>query len=54
MNRSYKEILNNSRLQKELILAAIDSYNAKGKGDGIRTISVEENEWVIDYALKYR
>ena len=59
MNRSYKEILNNSRLQKELILAAIDSFNAKGKGDGIIvystcTISVEENEWVIDYALKHK
>ena len=59
MNRTYKEILNNSRLQKELILAAIDSCNPKGKGDGIIvystcTISVEENEWVIDYALKHR
>ena len=59
MNRTYKEILNNSRLQKELILAAIDSCNAKGKGDGIIvystcSISVEENEWVIDYALKHR
>ena len=59
MNRTYKEILNNSRLQKELILAAIDSCNYKGKGDGIIvystcTISVEENEWVIDYALKHR
>ena len=59
MNRTYKEILNNSRLQKELILAAIDSCNVKGKGDGIIvystcTISVEENEWVIDYALKHR
>ena len=59
MNRTYKEILNNSRLQKELILAAIDSCNAKGKGEGsivysTCTISVEENEWVIDYALKHR
>ena len=59
MNRSYKEILNNSRLQKELILAAIDSCNTKGKGEGTIvystcTISVEENEWVIDYALKHR
>ena len=59
MNRTFKEILNNSRLQKELILAAIDSCNLKGKGEGIIvystcTISVEENEWVIDYALKHR
>ena len=59
MNRTYKEILNNSKLQKELILAAIDCCNTKGKSGGIIvystcSISVEENEWVIDYALKHR
>ena len=57
MNRTYKELLNNSLLEKELILAAIDSFKANQKGDGIIvystcTISIEENEWVIDYALK--
>jgi ribosomal RNA methyltransferase Nop2 len=59
VNRSYKEILENSRIQKELILSAIDCCNIKGKGNGIIvystcTISVEENEWVIDYALRNR
>ena len=34
MNRN-KEILNNSLLEKELILAAIDSCKANQKGDGI-------------------
>ena len=59
VNRTYKEILNNSKLQKELILSAIDCVNLKGSSNGIIvystcTISVEENEWVIDYALKHR
>ena len=59
VNRTYKEILNNSKLQKELILSAIDSVNLKGTSKGIIvystcSISVEENEWVVDYALKHR
>ena len=59
VNRTYKEILNNSKLQKELILSAIDCVNLKGSSNGIIvystcTISVEENEWVIDYALRHR
>ena len=57
VNRTYKEILDNSRVQKELILAAIDSCNVKGSGIIVYStcsISVEENEWVVDYALKYR
>ena len=59
VNRTYKEILNNSKLQKELILSAIDCVNVKGSSNGIIvystcTISVEENEWVIDYALRHR
>ena len=57
VNRTYKEILDNSRVQKELILAAIDSCNVKGSGIIVYStcsIAVEENEWVVDYALKYR
>ena len=57
VNRTYKEVLDNSRVQKELILAAIDSCNVKGSGIIVYStcsISVEENEWVVDYALKYR
>ena len=57
VNRTYKEVLDNSRVQKELILAAIDSCNVKGSGIIVYStcsVAVEENEWVVDYALKYR
>jgi ribosomal RNA methyltransferase Nop2 len=57
VNRSYKEILENSRIQKELILSAIDCCNYKSEGIIVYstcTISVEENEWVVDYALRNR
>ena len=59
LNRSYKDILLTTRIQKELLLAAIDCCNYKSKTGGIIvystcSISVEENEWVVDYALKNR
>ena len=59
LSRTQKDIAKSSHLQKELILAAIDVLDHSSRTGGYVvystcSIAVEENEDVIDYALRLR
>ena len=59
IQRTIKDIQKMGHLQRELLLAAIDSVNEKSKTGGVIvystcSVSVEENERVVEYALANR
>uniref|UniRef100_UPI00358F15DA 28S rRNA (cytosine(4447)-C(5))-methyltransferase-like isoform X1 n=1 Tax=Myxine glutinosa TaxID=7769 RepID=UPI00358F15DA len=58
-SKDEKDVQRLAHLQKELLLSAIDSLNANSLSGGVMvyctcSIMMEENEWVVDYALRKR
>lgn len=58
-NKTLQDVQRCAHIQKELILSAIDSLDAQSPSGGFLlyctcSITVEENECVVDYALKKR
>uniref|UniRef100_A0A8C4QHR7 NOP2 nucleolar protein homolog (yeast) n=1 Tax=Eptatretus burgeri TaxID=7764 RepID=A0A8C4QHR7_EPTBU len=58
-SKDEKDVQRCAHLQKELLLSAIDSLNANSLSGGVLvyctcSIMMEENEWVVDYALRKR
>ncbi|XP_077264468.1 28S rRNA (cytosine(4447)-C(5))-methyltransferase [Temnothorax americanus] len=59
VNKAEVDIQRCCTLQRDLLLAAIDCVNARSESGGIIVYSTcsilpEENEWIVDYALKKR